>query len=74
MMYYWSMHEPAKTAQKVQEAAETARAEADTTTLYQSLALLGLALLDLGRTDEATHVLSEMQSMVEGRRMQQTKS
>jgi tetratricopeptide (TPR) repeat protein len=68
MMYYWSMHDPERAVQKVQQAAAHARNEEDTATVYQCLALLGLALLDLGKSKEAADVLLEMQSIIAARK------
>src|SRR5664279_4180554 len=63
MMYYWSMHDAARTLDKLSQAIEQASKDRDDSTLYSAFALKGLALLDDGRLNEATAVLDEMAAM-----------
>ena len=53
MTLYWSMDDPERTVAKAREAIAKGREESDDKTVYQSLGLLGLALLDLHRAIEA---------------------
>ncbi|MGA7463352.1 MAG: hypothetical protein WBW69_24160 [Candidatus Korobacteraceae bacterium] len=64
MMYYWSMHDVARTLDKLSQTIEQASKDRDDSTLYSAFALKGLALLDDGRLNEATVVLDEMAAMV----------
>lgn len=64
MMYYWSMHNPAKAIEKLREALPMAHREQDAISEYQGLSLLGLALLDLGHESEASTVLEQISAMV----------
>jgi hypothetical protein len=68
MTLYWTMDDPARTVTKAREAIAASRHEDDDTTVYQSLALLGLALLDLHQDDESIRVLDEIHKMVVERR------
>ena len=67
MMLYWSMDNPSRTVTKAQEAITKACQERDDGTVYQSFGLLGLALLDLHRDEEAVRVLGEIEKMVAAR-------
>jgi len=67
MMFYWCMHDPARSIAKAQEALSAATEEHDSKTLYQSLGLSGLALLDLARTKEAVQILFEIEKVVAAR-------
>lgn len=65
---YWAVHDADRTVLKVQEAIEAANREHDDKTVYQSLGLLGLALLDLHKADEVRQVLNEIERMVSAKR------
>jgi hypothetical protein len=64
MTLYWSAHDCSRTVTKTREAVQKAMEEGDTRTAYSALSLLGLALLDLHRTDEAGATLREIEDMV----------
>jgi tetratricopeptide (TPR) repeat protein len=64
MLYYWSMHDAARTLDKLSQAIEQAFKDRDDSTLYSALALKGLALLDDGRLNEAAAVLDKIAAMV----------
>src|SRR5215472_3951659 len=64
MMYYWSMHDVARTLDKLTQAIQQASKDRNDSTLYSAFALQGLALLDNGSLNEATAVLEEMAAMV----------
>ena len=68
MMLYWSAHDCSRTVTKAREAVQKAGEEGDTKTAYSALSLLGLALLELDRTDEASVTLREIEDMVRQRR------
>lgn len=68
MVFYWSAHNHSQTAAKAQEAVQKAIDEGDTETAYSALSLLGLALLDLDRTDEAIAILAKIEDMVRERK------
>jgi len=67
MTLYWSMNDPSRTIAKAQEAVAKGREERDDKTVYQSLGLLGLALLDLHQHDQARTVLDDIGAMVAAR-------
>lgn len=67
MVLYYSQHDASRTLAKLREAIEKSRAEQDDGTVYSSLSLLGLALLDLDQVEEAAKVLREIKHMVEER-------
>jgi hypothetical protein len=67
MTLYWAIHDPARTVTKAREAIAASRTEGDDKTAYQSLGLLGLALLDTHQDDEALSVLNEICGMVSRR-------
>jgi len=67
MMYYWSMHDVARTLEKLPQVIEQAIRGGDDSTLYSAFSLKGLALLDIGRLNEATAVLDEIVAMVQRR-------
>jgi hypothetical protein len=67
MTLYWSLDDPNRAAMKAREAIKKGRAEGDDKTVYQSLGLLGLALLDLTDRAEAFQVLDEIREMVNAR-------
>ena len=67
MTLYWSLDDPARTVTKAREAIATGREEGDDKTVYQSLGLLGVALLDLHYRDEAIRVLYEIEKMIAAR-------
>ena len=58
----------ARTATKAREAIAASSREDDDMTVYQSLGLLGLALLDLHQDAESIRVLDEIHKMVAERR------
>lgn len=68
MMFYWSAHNYPQAVAKAQEAVQKAMDERDTSTAYSALSLLGLALLELDRTDEAIAILSKIEDMVQERK------
>lgn len=68
MMFYWSAHDYSQTVAKAREAVQKAMDEGDTKTAYSALSLLGLALLELDRTDEATATLGKIEDMVRQRK------
>jgi len=68
MTLYWSAHDCSRTVTKTREAVQKAMEEGDTGTAYSALSLLGLALLDLERTDEAGATLREIEDMVRQRK------
>ena len=63
MTLYWSLDDPERTVAKAKEALAIGREERDDKTVYQSLGLLGVALLDLHHRDEAIRVLYEIEKM-----------
>lgn len=67
MTLYWSLDDPARTVAKAKEAIATGLEEGDDKTVYQSLGLLGVALLDLHDRDEAIRVLYEIEKMIAAR-------
>jgi hypothetical protein len=67
MTLYWSMDDPERTVAKAREAIAKGREESDDKTVYQSLGLLGLALLDLHENDKAIEILDEIGRMVAAR-------
>lgn len=68
MMLYWSMHDAMRTVAKAEEAIEAAEHEHDESTMYQCFSLMGLALLDLHRLEDASQVLRKIEQMVESHR------
>ena len=68
MMLYWSANNHSKTVTKAQEAVQKATEEGDTKTAYSALSLLGLALLELDRTDDVTAILGKIEDMVRQRK------
>jgi hypothetical protein len=68
MTLYWSAHDCARTITKAREAVQKAMEEGDTSTTYSALSFLGLALLDLDRTDEAGATLREIEDIVRRRK------
>lgn len=68
MMLYWSAHNYSQTVTKAREAVQKATEEGDTKTTYSALSLLGLALLELDRTDEASAILGKIEDMVRQRK------
>ena len=68
MMLYWSAHNYSQTVAKAREAVQKSLDEADTKTAYSALSLLGLALLELDRADEAAAVLANIEDMVQQRK------
>jgi hypothetical protein len=68
MTLYWSAHDCSRTVTKTREAVQRATEEGDTKTAYSALSLLGLALLDLDRTDEAGATPKEIEDMVRQRK------
>lgn len=68
MMFYWSAHNYPQTVAKAQEAVQKAKDEGDAKTAYSALSLLGLALLELDRTDEAIAILGKIEDMVRERK------
>ena len=64
MTLYWSIGDPVRTVTKAREAIVASREEGDDKTAYQSLGLLGLALLDTHQDEEALSVLNEICQMV----------
>jgi hypothetical protein len=68
MTLYWTVHDCSRTVTKSREAVQKAMEEGDTKTAYSALSLLGLALLELDRTDEAGVTLGEIGDMVRKRR------
>src|SRR5262249_8281789 len=67
MALYWAIRDPARTVTKAREAIAASRAEGDDKTAYQSLSLLGLALLDTHQDEEALSVLNEICGMISRR-------
>jgi len=67
MTLYWAMDDPVRTVAKAREAIAMSRAEGDDATTYQSLGLLGLALLDIHQDDEALSALEAINNMIVGR-------
>jgi len=67
MTFYWAANDHPRTVMKAREAVEKATDEGDTNTRYSALSLLGLALLDLDRTEEAGATLIEIYEMVRQR-------
>src|SRR3984957_15208599 len=65
--YYWPANDHPRTVMKAREAVEKATDEGDTNTRYSALSLLGLALLDLDRSEEAGATLIEIYEMVRQR-------
>ena len=65
MVFYYSLHDASRTSAKLREAIKQGKAEEDDSTIYSSLSLLGLALLDLDQAEEAAKVLREIKGMVE---------
>jgi hypothetical protein len=68
MTLYWAMDAPDRAVAKAREAIAASKHEGDDRTVYQSLGLLGLALLDLHQDHEAVQVLDEIHKMVAERR------
>jgi|HubBroStandDraft_6_1064221.scaffolds.fasta_scaffold444871_1 hypothetical protein len=68
MTLYWNVHDCSRTVTKSREAVQKAMEEEDTKTAYSALSLLGLALLELDRTDEAGVTLREIGDMVRQRK------
>lgn len=64
MLLYWASHEPVRALAKLQEAIEKGSQEGDFGTVYSSLCLQGLALLDLNRNEEAKKVLAEIRNLI----------
>jgi hypothetical protein len=64
MVFYWTIGDSERAAEKATEGVKLARAEGDTRTTYQGLGLLGLALLDLKRQAEVLTVFEEIRQMV----------
>jgi tetratricopeptide (TPR) repeat protein len=62
--YYWTIRDSERTAVKAREAIRQTKAEGDTRSTYQGLGILGLALLDLERNEEALAVFEEIRQMV----------
>ncbi|MBZ5613681.1 MAG: hypothetical protein LAO23_06705 [Acidobacteriia bacterium] len=67
MTIYWSLDDPSRAVAKAREAVAKGREEGDDRTVYQSLGLLGLALLDLHENDQARNVLEDIGKMVAAR-------
>ena len=67
MFFYWSAHDPSRAVPKLREAIDEGERVGDSGTVYSSLALSGLALLDLKRADDAATVLDRLELMITGR-------
>lgn len=64
MLNYHSGRDPARAVTKLQEAVAKGRKENDNSTIYTALGLLGRALLDLNRTDEAVEILRQIERLI----------
>jgi len=63
MTFYWVVRDSRRTVIKSREAVQKATEEKDSKTLYSALSLLGLALLELDRIEEAGATLNEIGNM-----------
>ncbi len=64
MMLYYVAQDYRRAAAKLREAMDKGREEDDSSTVYSSLSLLGLACLDLGDITDAVGALKELESIV----------
>ena len=64
MFQYYTAKDYQGAVAKLREAITKGKEEGDNRTVYSCLSLLGRALLELGRTNEAASVLGEIEQML----------
>jgi hypothetical protein len=69
MVLHHGANDYARAVLKLQDTIAQGKAEQDDRTVYTALGLLGQASLELGNTEQATTVLSELEKMVTAKRV-----